>query len=120
MNSAAYNNGKRIWFAVGQESHCQLYNIQTKVISLENGEILNKNSLANNDGLRKRRKSEKTNENFHNREPVEDIKGENKSTKHKKLQFVIQPADSIQTDFGYEQMKPNFIFALLFKNLYVN
>ena len=96
MNSAVYNNGKRILYVAGQESHCQLYNIQVKLVQ-ENGEIQKNSTHQNTDGLRQRKKIEildgKTNQSF---------KNENNHKSTKKLQFLIKPSDSIQTDFRYE------------------
>jgi prolactin regulatory element-binding protein len=100
MNSATHNDGKRMWLVAGQESHCQLYNIQTKVISTENGEILRKSSFPNREELKQRRKSTRNEEINAKRENIEDIRNEEFKAKHKKLQLIIKPADSVQTDFG--------------------
>lgn len=99
MNSATYNDGKRMWLVAGQESHCQLYNIQSKVVVVENGEIPKKTGFPRED-LRQRIKKETREEFPTKRENVEDVKDEPSKIKHKKLQLVIKPADSIQTDFG--------------------
>ncbi|KAL7306550.1 hypothetical protein TKK_0001242 [Trichogramma kaykai] len=102
MNSATYNNGKKIWLVAGQESHCQLYNIQLKVVTAENGEISKKYNFPKREDLRQRRKGSKE-EPFLKRENIEDIKNDTITEKHKKLQLLIKPADSIQTDFGSGQ-----------------
>lgn len=72
MNSAVYNNGKKIWLLAGQESHCQFYTVQPKVITLGNGE---------REGLRRRRQT------------IEELG-------NKGLQLILKPGDSLQTDFG--------------------
>ncbi|KAK0162474.1 hypothetical protein PV327_006249 [Microctonus hyperodae] len=104
MNCASYNDGKRIWLVAGQESHCQLYNVKSTIVPLENGELLKNNTTNvggsnNSDGLsgdklRQRRKSERTDE------KIESLKqDDNANFRHKKLQFILQPSISIQTDF---------------------
>ncbi|KAJ8683475.1 hypothetical protein QAD02_019267 [Eretmocerus hayati] len=102
MNSATFNDGKRVWLVAGQESHCQLYNIQTKVVVVENGEIPRRTSFSNREDLRQRRKNDKKESSPTKRESVQDIKDDSPK-KHKKLQLVMKPADSIQTDFGSAQ-----------------
>ncbi|XP_011504856.1 PREDICTED: prolactin regulatory element-binding protein [Ceratosolen solmsi marchali] len=99
MNSATHNDGKRMWLVAGQESHCQLYNIQAKVVVTENGEIPKKSSFSNKEELRQRRKNEMKEETNTKKESIEDINEESKA-KHKKLQLIIKPSDSVQTDFG--------------------
>lgn len=100
MNSGTHNDGKRMWLVAGQESHCQLYNIQAKVVVAENGEIPKKTGFPTREELRQRRKSERKDEIPLKRENVEEIKDEEPKAKHKKLQLIIKPLDSIQTDFG--------------------
>ncbi|XP_043287876.1 prolactin regulatory element-binding protein [Venturia canescens] len=101
MNCASYTDGKRTWLVAGQESHCQLYNVSSKVVHVENGEIPRRNSVLEKDGLRQRRKSEReTTKQNQPKEKVEEMKDSNSNLKSKKLQLVVKPADSIQTDFG--------------------
>lgn len=104
MNCASHNNGKKTWIVAGQESHCQLYNVNSKVVTSENGELI-KGSVAaatvNKDGLRHRRNSEKVEEaQSHQKDRIEEIKDDNSNVKSKKLQLVLKSADSIQTAFG--------------------
>ncbi|XP_011640599.1 prolactin regulatory element-binding protein [Pogonomyrmex barbatus] len=102
MNCASHNNGKKTWIVAGQESHCQLYNVNPKVVTLENGELI-KGSTANTtnkDGLRHRRNSEKVEEPQSPKERIEEIKDDNSNVKSKKLQLILKPADSVQTAFG--------------------
>ena len=100
MNCATYNDGKKTWIVAGQESHCQLYNVHSRVVTLENGEIPKKSGISP-EGLRQRKKSEKSEENIgNNAERVEEIKDSNFNFKSKKLQLIVKSMDSIQTDFG--------------------
>ena len=97
MNSATFNDTKRMWLVAGQESHCQLYNIHAKVVVVANGEI--PKGFPTREELRQRRRSKEKKETPAKRENVEEIKSDEFKAKHKKLQLVITPADSIQTDF---------------------
>lgn len=101
MNCALHNNGKKTWIVAGQESHCQLYNVNHKIITLENGELIKGPiAAANKDGLRHRRNSEKVEEVQSPKEWIEEIKDDNSNVRNKKLQLVLKPADSVQTAFG--------------------
>ncbi|XP_018405671.1 PREDICTED: prolactin regulatory element-binding protein [Cyphomyrmex costatus] len=101
MNCASHNNGKKTWIVAGQESHCQLYNVNPKVVTSENGELIKgPATTANKDGLRHRRNSEKVEDVHSPVERIEEIKDDNSNVKSKKLQLVLKPADSVQTAFG--------------------
>lgn len=107
MNCAAHNNGKKTWIVAGQESHCQLYNVNSKVVTSENGELIKGPSAsavasANKDGLRHRRNSEKVEEAQSQKERTDEaiVKDDNSNVKSKKLQLILKPADSVQTAFG--------------------
>ena len=100
MNSATYNDGKRMWLVAGQESHCQLYSVQAMVVAGENGEIPKKTGFPTREELRHRRISEKSQDTPSKRENIEEIKHETSKKKHKKLILNIKPTISIQTDFG--------------------
>lgn len=97
MNCATFSDKKRSWIAAGQESHCQLYNIHSKIVTVENGEIPKKSGNLTS-GLRQRNKSEDNSSN--NCERIEEVKDSNSNLKSKRLQLIVKPMDSIQTDFG--------------------
>ncbi|XP_033209035.1 prolactin regulatory element-binding protein [Belonocnema kinseyi] len=104
MNCATYNDGKNTWIVAGQESHCQLYSVHSRVVTLENGDIPKKSGIPNPEGLRQRKKSERSEENIRNNaERVEEIKDTNFNVKSKKLQLIVKSMDSIQTDFGEKE-----------------
>lgn len=90
MNSATHNDGKKMWLAAGQESHCQVYNIEENVVVVENGKILKKNDVSNGEDVRQRKKKNTV---------KKDDKIKDKEF-HKKLQLIFKPSDSTQTDFG--------------------
>lgn len=100
MNCASHNDGKRTVVVAGQESHCQLYNVNMKIISAaESGARKNSSSEVATGGLRQRRKSERETKEAETKDKVEDIVDDNSNLRHKKLQLNIKPGDSIQTDF---------------------
>lgn len=102
MNCTAHNDGKRTWITAGQESHCQLYNVNTKVVTMENGEVVKETDSAKQ-GLRHRKSTEKAEESNASRERIEEIKDDNSNIKTKKLQLIVKPSDSVQTDFSEEE-----------------
>ncbi|XP_076291030.1 guanine nucleotide-exchange factor SEC12 [Lasioglossum baleicum] len=102
MNCTAHNDGKRTWITAGQESHCQLYNVNTKVVTVENGEVVKEVDNAKQ-GLRHRKNMEKGEESNASKERIEEIKDDNSNIKTKKLQLIVKPSDSVQTDFSEEE-----------------
>ncbi|XP_076647575.1 guanine nucleotide-exchange factor SEC12 [Halictus rubicundus] len=102
MNCTAYNDGRRTWITAGQESHCQLYNVNTRVVTVENGEVV-KETDSGKQGLRHRKSTENTEESNASRERIEEIKDDNSNIKTKKLQLIVKPSDSVQTDFSEEE-----------------
>ncbi|KAJ8947488.1 hypothetical protein NQ318_009791 [Aromia moschata] len=84
MNCSTFCNSKHSYLVAGQESHCQLYNVNT-VLVREEADVENIGNNHSEVRQRKPRAKEKTDNN-------ENIK--------KKLKFVINPSDSVQTDFN--------------------
>ncbi|KOC62665.1 Prolactin regulatory element-binding protein [Habropoda laboriosa] len=103
MNCTTYNNDKRMWIAAGQESHCQLYNVSSKVVTTKNGEIIKSASGNTKEGLRHRKSVDKVEETVTPEERIEEIKDDNSNIKSKRLQLIVKPADSVQTDFSEEE-----------------
>ena len=99
MNCTTYNDQKRIWIAAGQESHCQLYNVTSKVVTTKNGEIIKGTNSTSKEGIRHRKNTDKVEETITPEERIEEIKDDNSNIKSKKLQLIVKPADSVQTDF---------------------
>lgn len=106
MNCASHKSGNKTWIVAGQESHCQLYNVNPKVVTSENGELI-KGSTAttHKDGLRHRKNSERVEDSQSQKEKVEEIKDNNSNVKNKKLQLVLEPTGSVQTTFGDEPLQ---------------
>lgn len=91
MNCASYSDSKHSYLVAGQEGHCQLYNVQSLVVT-----ETNEDEKHENDNLRRRRTSSSSSSHKNG------IKVDNNKNS-KKLTFVIKPADSIQTDFSAEE-----------------
>lgn len=103
MNCTSFNDGKRTWLAAGQESHCQLYNVNIKVVTMENGEAIKPSNIAAKDGLRYRKTGENVEKIKTVQQKVEEVKDDNSNIKTKKLRLIVKPADSVQTDFSDEE-----------------
>lgn len=99
MNCNTYTDGKRTWITAGQESHCQLYNVNTKVVNVKNREITKETNDNTKEGLNHRKNAQKVEESNTTRDRIEEIKDDNSNVKNKKLQLIVKPADSVQTDF---------------------
>lgn len=99
MNCTTYNNEKKIWIAAGQESHCQLYNVSSKVVTVKNGEVIKPASDNTKKNIRQRKNMDKGEENYVPEERIEEIKDDNSNIKSKRLQLIVKPLDSVQTDF---------------------
>ncbi|KAF5285728.1 hypothetical protein FQR65_LT02256 [Abscondita terminalis] len=84
MNCATYNDKKHSYLVAGQESHCQLYNVQSVLVT-DNVDIEN---LDPHNDVRKRKNKTKS-----------DLA----SKQNAKVKFVIKPSDSVQTDFLEEE-----------------
>lgn len=116
MNCTSYTDGRKTWLLAGQESHCQLYKINSSVTTLENGDIPGRSK----ENLRQRRRSERG-EGANER--VEHVTDNNSNIRRKKLQLDIKSMDSIQTDFGYIiqfsiQIMSFLITTLYYKRMY--
>lgn len=80
MNCSTYNNNKRSYLAAGQESYCQLYNVQSVLVSNEE----HIETIGDND--------------IRQRKPKPKVRLDSNENS-KRLKFVIKPGDSVKTDF---------------------
>lgn len=91
MNCAVTSDERRSYVVAGQESHCQMYLVNLKVVDEEE---LAKSKPTTEEILRRRKSSMKPS-------GIETIRSKsidsNANTKH--IRFEIQPGDSVQTDF---------------------
>ncbi|XP_055713448.1 prolactin regulatory element-binding protein [Phlebotomus papatasi] len=92
MNCAVRSDGRRSFLVAGQESHCQMYHVNTKVIDESTGS--GKEGETEKTTVRQRRTSTRQSQNS----GVEDIPPERKMS-FRRLSFDIKPGDSVQTDF---------------------
>uniref|UniRef100_A0A0K8TTU7 Putative prolactin regulatory element-binding protein n=1 Tax=Tabanus bromius TaxID=304241 RepID=A0A0K8TTU7_TABBR len=97
MNFAVKNDGHRSFLVAGQESHCQLYHVNPRVVTEgeDEAELKNRSEKLEN-GIRRRRLSSR----------VEDVKESKKPNLNdvnanlKRIKFDIRAGDSVQTDFN--------------------
>ncbi|XP_055681044.1 prolactin regulatory element-binding protein isoform X2 [Lutzomyia longipalpis] len=91
MNCAVRSDGRRSFLVAGQESHCQMYLVNTKIID-ENGVAGKAADGEEKTTTRQRRTSVRQNQNS----GIEEIPQE---APPRRLSFDIKPSDSVQTDF---------------------
>lgn len=103
MNCATYNDGKKNWLAAGQESHCQLYNVKSRVVTLENGTNINTTTKEN---LRQRKKHNNNNNDDSNNLLKDKI---NTNINNKRLQLILEPSTSIKTDFSNNEPRQRIV-----------
>lgn len=84
MNCSAYSDSKHCYLVAGQESHCQLYKVNS-VLTTDESKVETLDS--NHTNLRERKSKAKK-------------KIDNNKNVKKTLKFVVNPYDSIQTDFN--------------------
>lgn len=80
MNCSAFSGSKHSYLVAGQESHCQLYNVESVLVTEED--------VIENIGHTELKQ----------RKPKAKQKTDNNKNS-KRLKFVIKPSDSVQTDF---------------------
>ncbi|KAJ8920983.1 hypothetical protein NQ315_015778 [Exocentrus adspersus] len=83
MNCSVFSDNKHSYLVAGQESHCQLYNVNS-VLVREEEEI---ESIGNH------------NSEVQQRKPKIKEKTDNNRNVKKRLKFSVTPSDSVQTDF---------------------
>lgn len=102
MNCAVRSDKKHSFLVAGQESHCQLYNVISKV------ETSHGDDYSNGDAAVAAAPTPRRDSNLRNRKshsgvqdiPVKKQQQQQSSTNHRRrLLFDIKPSDSVQTDF---------------------
>lgn len=96
MNCAVAHDNCRSYLVAGQESHCQLYHVNMKIIDEE--EFIKQKHQQNGltDNLRNRRNSQKPSGLDKIPTPSTNTTTDSNA---KRIKFEIKPGDSIQTDF---------------------
>lgn len=82
MNCSVFSENKHCYLVAGQESHCQLYNVNSVLVTDES-----KTETIGNNHVRERK-------------PKTKQKTDNNKNVKKTLKFIINPSDSVQTDFS--------------------
>lgn len=95
MNCAVSSDSRRSYLVAGQESHCQLYHVNTKIVADDDDPMggTRENIEKLDDSVRRRRSSAKPSNFEKIRKSSERPNGE------KQIRFEIKSCDSIQTDF---------------------
>ncbi|XP_037976870.2 prolactin regulatory element-binding protein [Plutella xylostella] len=96
MNCAVSALQTRTYLAAGQESHCQLYRVNIRMV--DTAEMRRGSFKAENGLIRRRRRTVSENDNISKTD-------RNSNSTEKRISFEIRPSDSIQTDFGDEAMQ---------------
>lgn len=92
MTCAVRNAQNRIYLAAGQESHCQLYRVNVKMVDAAE---MRRGSFRAENGLVRRRRTVSENDNISKME-----REKRTHTTDKRMSFEIRPCDSVQTDFA--------------------
>uniref|UniRef100_A0A182RRB9 Uncharacterized protein n=1 Tax=Anopheles funestus TaxID=62324 RepID=A0A182RRB9_ANOFN len=108
MNCAVKNDEKRTLLMAGQESHCQMYLVNTIIDSGDYGATSPITNKTDPEGLRKRRSISQQRSSLGASAPPSQLSGgdakktdDGKATPapRKQIRFEIKTADSVQTDF---------------------
>ncbi|XP_068621294.1 guanine nucleotide-exchange factor SEC12 [Battus philenor] len=94
MNCSISNAQGRTYLCAGQESHCQLYKVNVRMVDA--AEMRRGSFRAENGLVRRRRRTVSENDNISKTET---------NTTEKRISFEIRPCDSIQTDFGEDPLQ---------------
>ncbi|CAH2243949.1 jg24059 [Pararge aegeria aegeria] len=97
MTCSIQNVQNRIYLAAGQESHCQLYKVNVKMVDVAE---MRRGSFRAENGLVRRRRTVSENDNISKME-----KEKRNHTTDKRMSFEIRPCDSVQTDFAYDPLQ---------------
>ncbi|CAH2065864.1 unnamed protein product, partial [Iphiclides podalirius] len=96
MNCSIRNAQGRTYLCAGQESHCQLYRVNVRMVDA--AEMRRGSFRAENGLVRRRRRTVSENDNISKTD-------NNSNTSEKRISFEIRPCDSIQTDFGDDPLQ---------------
>ncbi|OWR45868.1 prolactin regulatory element-binding protein [Danaus plexippus] len=91
MTCSVQNVEDRIYLAAGQESHCQLYKVNVRMVDPAE---MRRGSFRAENGLVRRRRTVSENDNI-----------SKNSGPEKRMSFEIRPCDSVQTDFGKDPLQ---------------
>ncbi|XP_061708109.1 prolactin regulatory element-binding protein [Cydia pomonella] len=96
MTCAVRTADNRTFLTAGQESHCQLYRVNIRMVDA--AEMRRGSFRAENGLIRRRRRTVSENENISKTD-------KNSNTMEKRMSFEIRPSDSVQTDFGPDPLQ---------------
>lgn len=96
MNCSVRSNQNKTYLTAGQESHCQLYKVNIRMVDA--AEMRRGSFRAENGLVRRRRRTVSENDNI-------SKKDSNSNTTEKRISFEIRPSDSVQTDFSNDPLQ---------------
>ncbi|CAF4872393.1 unnamed protein product [Pieris macdunnoughi] len=96
MNLSVRNIQNRTYLTAGQESHCQLYKVNIRMVDA--AEMRRGSFRAENGLVRRRRRTVSENDNISKMD-------NNCNTTEKRISFEMRPGDSVQTDFGEDPLQ---------------
>ncbi|XP_053601825.1 prolactin regulatory element-binding protein [Plodia interpunctella] len=96
MTCSVNNTQNRMYLTAGQESHCQLYKVNIRMV--DPAEMRRGSFRAENGLVRRRRRTVSENDNISRTDS-------NSNTTEKRMSFEIRPTDSVQTDFGNDPLQ---------------
>ncbi|KAJ8729720.1 hypothetical protein PYW08_001301 [Mythimna loreyi] len=94
--SVRSNQQNKTYLTAGQESHCQLYKVNIRMVDA--AEMRRGSFRAENGLVRRRRRTVSENDNI-------SKKDSNSNTTEKRISFEIRPSDSVQTDFSNDPLQ---------------
>lgn len=103
MNCACYSNDRHTYLVAGQESHCQLYNVNIEVVEKTECETVPSSSEQESGELRKRQKSKRKSSLSVGDADSKNENLDRNSNSARLFKFQIKPSDSVQTDFSNDE-----------------
>lgn len=98
MNCAVATDKQRSYLVAGQESHCQLYHVNTKIVEDDDITVEQKQDEPSSSSTLKHRKSSMKPSGVERiRSPSISSTDQNSNSKH--IRFEIKSSESVQTDF---------------------
>lgn len=98
MNCAVTSDGRRSYLVAGQESHCQLYHVNTKIVDEDEAAAADSSKKEDQPSTLRHRKGSSAKPSSGVESVVPDARTD-ANANSKQIRFEIKSSDSIQTDF---------------------
>ncbi|XP_039278992.1 prolactin regulatory element-binding protein [Nilaparvata lugens] len=103
MNCACHSTSKRMYLVAGQESHCQLYNVNVDIVEDDDSRNVSPEDEANNSSVRRRRTLSKSENGNSKSNHSKSNKVDSSKDIQRRLRFNLKPDESVQSDFSKEE-----------------